>query len=74
MMRGLLRNLLDDLCDDHRLIGVVHPLLICEGWRWVEPNEGGLASAPSDGIGGLGIPPKIVWCRLVLDCLVGISY
>jgi hypothetical protein len=35
----------------------------------VEPNEGGLASAPSDGVGGLGIPPAIVWHKLVRDCL-----
>jgi hypothetical protein len=47
----------------------VRPLLIWEGCKCVEPKEGGHAKASSDGVGGLGIPPEIVWHKLVLDCL-----
>jgi hypothetical protein len=55
--------LLEDLCEDQWLLGVVHPLLIWEGSKCVLPNEGGLLMASSPGVGGHK-PPETVWWRL----------
>jgi hypothetical protein len=61
VVRGvvLCEVLAEDLHDDLRLLGVVHPLLIWDGSKCVLPNEGGRARALSPSVGGRKLPETV---------------